>query len=176
LFLDPLPSLGEGQLQSATGEVVRIPFLRIFALAYFGGLQNVRHCIVDTGAALSVFPQSEWMNFVNDIEWLQTPNGVVNPDWVTNVAGATGGSCPCRLGYVRAVFMAFGGKARRLPPLRLLGQFLLDGGLPEDQRPMKRIVLGLYGGCLQGRRLIVDPDSCEAWLQEKPRRRHTRSS
>jgi hypothetical protein len=65
----------------------------------------------------------------------------------------------CRIG--RVTLTAFDLERCCLAPVRVLGLFLHD--LPQDDRPL----IGLHASLLEGRRLTVEPDSRQVWLEDR---------
>jgi len=37
----------------------------------------------------------------------------------------------------------------------------------EEEAADDRVIIGLHGGILEGRRLVVEPDAGQAWLEER---------
>jgi hypothetical protein len=72
-----------------------------------------------------------------------------------------GGEYPFRYGRVSVTAIQADLKAK-LVPVSLLAQFT------EDSGRLNRILFGVHGGIMQKRRLIVEPDFREAWLEEPP--------
>ncbi len=138
-----------------------LPFLPLFALLRVG--RKARHLadgIIDTGAPLSVFPHLSWKRFAGDIEWLTLPPERLSASWVANLSGRTGGTRRCRIGRVFLEAFDVEQGCQFLPGTRILAQF------EEDETIDNRIILGLHGGILEGRRLIVEPDLRQAWIEE----------
>lgn len=117
----------------------------------------VQDCIVDTGAFLTIFPQSKWTRFSKHVQWLEYP-GISLPDWLCRMRGTTGGSVPCRPGLIRLQLIDLENHA--IPPSHVVSLFALDDGL------LKQVVLGLGGGEFAGRSLEFDYDSQTAWFIE----------
>jgi hypothetical protein len=116
--------------------------------------------IIDTGAPLTVFPRLSWKRFARDIDWLKLPPERLPASWVTNLRGRTGGTSSCRIGRVFVEAFDVEGGPHFLPGNRIRAQF------EEEETIEDRIILGIHGGILQGRRLIVEPDSRQAWIEE----------
>jgi hypothetical protein len=120
----------------------------------------VQDAVVDTGSYLSVFPERQWaQRFPAHIRWLAGPGDPALPGWCREVRGLGGGVFPARLGVVRIEFVdpVTGATGR---PSDLVAKFASDNGR------MREIVLGLDGGTLAGRRLILELDADQAWLEE----------
>ncbi len=160
-----LLTVSELRCVDAHGELVVIPRLRLETLLDFSSPAGtgaatspiLRDALIDTGAALSVFPEREWRKWEERVEWLA---------WAgQNVGGAVprvrvlGGNYPYRVGRVSVA--AFDVDGRRLPPVPVVGQFAEDGG------SLSRILVGLHGSILDGRRLVVDATAGQAWLRER---------
>jgi hypothetical protein len=75
------------------------------------------------------------------------------------LTGLTGDPVPCRLG--RVLIAPIDAEDRRLTATSVVGQFAEDGGR------IRRILMGLGHGILEGRRLIVVPDLRQAWLEDR---------
>jgi hypothetical protein len=139
-----------------------LPFLRLFVLLRIG--RRTRHLadgIIDTGAPLTVFPRLTWKHFARDIEWLTLPPERLSSSWVANLRGRTGGESRCRIGLVALEAFDVESGCRFLPATSILAQF------EEDETIDNRIILGLHGGILEGRRLIVEPDLRQGWIEER---------
>jgi hypothetical protein len=160
-----LHTVSELRCVDSHGESVVIPRLRLQTLLDFGPPGEpgtsagpiVRGALIDTGAALSVFPEREWRQWEVRVEWLA---------WAGLRVGRAaprlkvlGGNYLYRLGRVRVA--AFDDDGRRLPPIPVVGQFAEDGGT------LSHILMGLHGSILDGRRLVVDATAGQAWLRER---------
>lgn len=122
--------------------------------------------LVDTGAWISVFPRSVWERFATEITWLD-----LNPDEVSarsaeqqapTLGGMTGGGAPYRLGCVPVAARDLW--RRSLPAIPVTAAFRLD--VPSGSEGTV-IVLGLWEGILQGRRLWCGP-TVEAFDPDPP--------
>jgi hypothetical protein len=146
----------------ARGQRTELPFLRVFAMIRVGRTaREVADCVIDTGAPLTVFPRVQWKKFANDIEWLSVGPGRSPSSWVTNLWGRTGGSSRCKVGRVDVEAFELERGLRSLPPVSVLAQF------EEEDSADDRILTGLFGGILEGRRLVLEPDLRQAWLEER---------
>jgi hypothetical protein len=83
----------------------------------------------------------------------------VAEDWLTSPSGATGHVFRCRLGRVALSAADYAGGT--LAPVTVLAQFI------EEDTTLDRILIGLYASILQGRRLVLDADLREAWLEDR---------
>jgi hypothetical protein len=118
-------------------------------------------CILDSGAPLTVFPRIIWKRFENDIEWLTLPDARAAVSWTTNLRGRTGGRIPCRLGRGWVEAFDLENPRQSLLGMQVLAQF-------EQQKTSDdRVLVGLHGGILERRRLIVEPDLRQAWLEDR---------
>jgi len=117
--------------------------------------------IIDTGAPLTVFPRLTWKHFARDIEWLELPPEKLSSYWVGNLRGRTGGTSRCRIGRVFLEAFDVESGCRFLPVTSILAQF------EEDETTDDRVIMGLHGGVLEGRRLIVETDFRQAWIEER---------
>jgi hypothetical protein len=145
----------------ALGQPISVPLLRVFGMVRIG--QRARYtwdCIIDIAAPLTLFPWVHWQNFASDVEWL-TPVGASAQSWLTNVSGRTGGNCLCRVGRVEVTALDVRRPRRGLAPVSVIAQF------EQDPNGDDRILIGLHASILQRRRLHVDPDLPEAWLEDR---------
>jgi hypothetical protein len=167
-LITPSTRLEQGFAIDPQGAAVSLPFLRLFTLIRIGGARTprIRECLIDTGAPLSVFPEWEWRLFAAEVEWLAPAPGHPFPWWLTRFTGMTGGSCPCRPGRIVAEPVGYGPGAQVLSATPLVALFAEDGSRPEDE-DRHRILMGLHGGILEGRRLIVEADARQAWLEDR---------
>jgi hypothetical protein len=143
------------------GTPIVLPFLRLFTLLRIG--QRARRLadgIIDTGAPLSVFPRLTWKQFAKDIDWLTKPSERRANSRVSNLRGRTGGTSRCRIGRVFLEAFDLEKGCRFLPGALILAQF------EEEETIDDRIILGIHGGILERRRLIVEPDLRQAWIEE----------
>jgi hypothetical protein len=147
-------SVDDRQIVDARGAVARLPFLRLTAILFLGSHPQPTDGLIDTGSPVSVWPEKTWKPHARNIEWVTFPPGQQTPVWWTSVSGVTGGAYPCRLG--RMVVTAADLTGQRLAPVPVLGKFASDGG------KLPRIILGLHGGILESRRLILEADLGQA--------------
>jgi hypothetical protein len=149
-----------GEVIDDQGQLIQVPFLRACSYLHIGArTRYFQDCIVDTGAPVSVFPRSQWTQFANDVEWLRPTDP--QPSWLTRLRGRTGGCSPCRVGRIAVAAFDMEQPRQRLAPVSVIAQF------EERYQPNDRIIIGLHGSILQRRRLIVDPDLREAWLEDR---------
>jgi hypothetical protein len=147
------------------GTSVVVPRMRLLTLLDFGPLDgaavrtasSIRRALIDTGAALSVFPERVWRSFQHRIEWL-TFAGHSASHQLPRVR-VLGGEYPYRMGRVRVA--AIDREGHRLPALPVIAQFTEDAGR------LPRILMGMRGGILEGRRLLLDVARGQAWLGER---------
>jgi hypothetical protein len=138
-------------LRDEQGREQTVPLLRLLMSVSFGKDPPVRtpderkqyRAILDTGAPLTVIPKRIWQDFPSEITRLQVVSG---PRLVASVGGR---QFPFFFGRVwMSGFDPFG---HRLPAVPVLAQFREDEiPLTEPQAP---ILLGLWGGILDGRSL-----------------------
>jgi hypothetical protein len=133
--------------------------MRLEGIVLLGRAQKRRECLIGTGAALSVFPETQWRQFEPEVEWLALPPAQGHAGWWSIMTGLTGDPVPCRLGRVLVTPADLDG--RRLAPTPVLAQFAEDGGR------VRRILMGLGYGILEGRRLVVEADARQAWLEDR---------
>jgi hypothetical protein len=144
------------------GAEIRVPFLRVFANLLIGDTSRyVRDAVVDTAAPLTVIPREHWERFMADIEWL-LPHPASQGTWLTRIFGRTGGAVVSRLGRVRVTVFDMERPPNSAAPVRVLAQF------EEDYSSDDRIIVGLHTSILQGRRMLVDPERREGWLEDRP--------
>jgi hypothetical protein len=146
----------------ASGTSIVLPFLRLFVLLRIGKrAHQLADGIIDTGAPLSVFPRLTWKRFAADIDWLTLPRERLSHSWVANLRGRTGGKSRCRIGRVFVEAFDVESGCRFLPGTFILAQF------EEEETIEDRIILGLHGGILEGRRLILESDLRQAWIEDR---------
>lgn len=116
------------------------------------------HGIIDTGAALTVFPEYVWRPLESTIEWIVAPEGRKLPEWLCSVSGLSGGRFSCRVGVIEVTF--FDSAMRILRPRRIVVKCAEDAGV------IRVPLIGLGGSVLEGTRLTVEYSVAEAWLQE----------
>ncbi len=144
------------------GNLIRVPFLRLSGLLMLGERTRLfTDSLIDTGAPLTIIPQAQWKRFEHDIEWLVLPPAAVQISWLTNVSGWAGGARRCRAGRVSMTALDLGPPRLDLPPVQAIALFA------EDSQADDRIVVGLHAGILESRRLIVESDLRQAWLEER---------
>jgi hypothetical protein len=108
--------------------------------------------LLDTGAPLTVFPRHAWEAFEDQITWLRlNPDEVAArpPDQRTPTTSVFGSRFPYRLG--RVWIGAFDREGRLLPAVPVIAQFRDD--VVQPGQPLPLLLLGLWGGILEGRRL-----------------------
>ena len=137
-----------------------ISFLRLKGLLRIGRRCLLHDGLFDTGAALTTMPFSVWSHFQDEIEWLDVPASPVPSVWWTTVSGSTGGKLNCRLGKIAVEMFDLSGNV--LAPLPVVCKFIDNSG----SLPLV-ILLGLSHGVLQGRRLHLDVDAREAWIEDR---------
>lgn len=154
-------TIAETVLDNSGGSIV-LPFLRVYSVIRIGlRSRQVADCVIDTGAPLSVFPRQTWETIADEIEWLNLPSGRAKESWVVNLRGRTGGQSKCRIGRIFAELFDLERPQQFLPGDNIIAQF-------EEQRfPDDRIIIGLHGGILDHRRLILQPDLQGGWIEEQ---------
>jgi hypothetical protein len=161
IYVRQSPRAAAETVADKSGNPIALPFLRLFALIRIGlQARRLADCIIDTGAPLTVFPRQAWNRFASEIEWLTLPPAQVKDSWVTNLRGRTGGTSECRIGRIFVEAFDVEDGLRFLPGSSVLAQF------EEKETAEDRIIVGLYGGILEGRRLILEPDLRQAWIEE----------
>ena len=68
--------------------------------------------LIDTGAMMTVLPQSIWSQHESAINWVKAPDNQQFPDWLCKVSGLTGGGFNCRVesspsNFAMSIFAAF---------------------------------------------------------------------
>ncbi len=143
------------------GGSVLLPFFRVYSLAYLGiKARALAECIVDTGAPLTVIPRDVWKKCERDIEWLRTTDRDMGQAWVTRLRGRTGGSSACRVGRITIQAFDLGPPPQFLTSRRIVAQFEEGTGYGDQ------VIVGLRHSILEGRRLIVEPNLENAWLED----------
>jgi hypothetical protein len=137
------------------GQVRDLPLLRLRVSIFIGkqtsGSAAAAHrlvpAILDTGAPITTFPKRSWQLFASEISRVQLAEDRA-------LTGAIGGR---RFGYFlgRVWVGAVDLWGRRLPAVPVLAQFREDD-IPEEE-PQPPILLGLWGGLLEGRSLTRWP-------------------
>lgn len=107
---------------------------------------------IDTGAPVSVFPQRVWRAFPDEIDWV---DDVERPLREASVGGV---GYPFRYGRI-PVGVISADLRTELPPVSVLAMFTWDG----EKLPAP--LVGLAGGVLAGRRLVVESDLAAARLE-----------
>jgi hypothetical protein len=139
------------RLRDEKGREQTVPLLRLLMTVAFGkdplsmaaDERQKFAAILDTGAPLTVIPKRVWQDFPSEIARLQV---VGRPPPVARVGGR---QFPYFFGRVwMSAFDLFG---HRLPAVPVLAQFREDDIPPEEPQPP--ILLGLWGGILEGRSL-----------------------
>ncbi len=118
----------------------------------------LREAVVDTGAPMTVFPQTEWQLFAQEVTWLTGLNDPNVPTWVRQFSGVAGGTIPCRLGTVPIEF--FDHLGGRVGPTEIVAMFAFDNGQMRD------ILVGLGGGPFVKRRLEMIYDTSTISLSD----------
>jgi len=146
------------------GESLVIPRMRLETLIQFAPFKGsssaasppVRAALIDTDTALSVFPEREWRPWEHCIEWLTFPAHSASHKLPR--IRVLGGQYPYRMGRLQIAVVDEDG--HRLPSMPVIAQFTEDAG------SLSRILMGMRGGILEGRRLLVDVARGQAWLGE----------
>jgi hypothetical protein len=163
LYVTPTLRVSEGRIIEANGTVLSVPCLRLFGNVRLGQFSRLFPCLVDTASPLTVFPRkvwqgdatSDWEGVATDVEWLSVTAG----DWLTAPSGATGHPFRCRIGRLTLTALDYAGGL--LAPVSVLGQFA------EEDTAFDRILTGLFASILQGRRVVLDSDLRDAWLEDR---------
>lgn len=114
--------------------------------------------LIDTGAPLTVIPETVWKPHANVIEWVGCPPGGEPPAWLRSVNGLGGGLFRCDLALVQISF--FDDDLRCLSPRPIYAKCAHDGGaLPVT-------LIGLGGLAFENRRLEIEYSAGQAWLSE----------
>jgi hypothetical protein len=152
----------EGVFRDGKGNTERVPFLRVFTNLRIGEqARYVCDAIMDSASPLTVFPRHHWERFVDDVEWLTAVSEPGQASWLNLISGRTGGRGACRLGRVSVAAFDLSHPIQFLSVVRVLALF------EEERRGDDRILVGLHGSILQGRRSVVDPDGREGWLEDR---------
>ncbi len=114
--------------------------------------------LIDTGAMMTVLPQSIWSQHESAINWVKAPDNQQFPDWLCKVSGLTGGGFNCRVGVIAFQFCDV--YLRRLPPTNIFVK------CAEDHGHLKRTLIGLGGRTFEARRLEIDYSANDAWLHQ----------
>jgi hypothetical protein len=156
LFLDE----DHEQFMDTNGGAVPLTFLRLAAMLRVGPHQLKCEGLFNTGTALTVFPERLWRRFENAVDWLHASPGHRLPAWWTSATGLTGGTFPCRIGRIQLT--VWDREKNEICNIPVTGKFLADGGKLRE-----RVLLGLSHSILQGRKIHIDPDRREAWLEDR---------
>jgi hypothetical protein len=168
LYVRQHASAQEARVIEPGGAEIRLPVLRVIVHVRIGERALYPYdAIVDPGAPLTVVPEKHWRQFAADVEWLSPSPNYVNPRWLTEIRGKTGGSCPCRVGRVVLAPFDLGEPGRPmqfLPATRVIALF------EQGQSGDDRMLVGLYSSVLEDRELRVRPTAqlggWDAWLEE----------
>ncbi len=147
-------------LAADDGKEIQYIYLRLTAMFRIGNEMRSRDGIFDSGTAFTVFLESVWRRFENQVRWLSFTSAKPIPIWWTSISGLTGGTFPCRLGQISFTLMDL--ENNRIDDVLVTGTFVDDGGKLSG-----RILLGLAHGILQGRRLTFDAERGQAWLEDR---------
>lgn len=132
-------SKAQWELQDRRGVV---PVRQFMATALFEvhPEQPLVEGLFDTGAPLTVFPQSVWKWLPPaQIEWLTDDGDAGLPRWLRFVSGLTGGAIPCRIARVTVSLT----DDRRSP---LLADLPIIAKLAQNEDILEhRILIGCYG-------------------------------
>lgn len=142
------------KLVDSKGVEVSLDSVRLHCAFLVGapGQAHFRQALVDTASELSLFPERHWRAFESQIEWL-------TDRIISKKARVGGGEFPFRLGRITITVIQADLNAQ-LAPAPLLAQFV------NDDEKLGHALLGLGGGFLRQRRLVIDPDLREARLEE----------
>ncbi len=124
----------------------------------FPGIGTWHRALIDTGAPLTVFPETVWKSHADVIEWVGCPLGEEPPAWLRSVNGLGGGLFQCDLALVQVSF--FDDDLRCLGPRAIYAKCAYDAGaLPVT-------LIGLGGLAFENRRLEIEYSAGQAWLSE----------
>ena len=122
------------------------------------GIGTWHRALIDTGAPLTVIPETVWKSHADTIEWVGCPPGDEPPAWLRSVNGLGGGLFRCDLALVQVSF--FDDELRCLSPRSIYAKCAHDAGaLPVT-------LIGLGGLAFENRRLEIDYSAGQAWLSE----------
>ena len=148
----PLSVLREtSAVRDASGRRVVLPSPRIGCLLLAGPARHPVNAWLDTGSPLTIIPEEHWSEFEPSVTWVDAAGEGIS----CRLAGATH---LCRRGRVD-LSVASSESAVVLPPTPVLVLCARDGGT------LKQALVGLAGGVLAGRRLVVEPDLAAARLE-----------
>lgn len=154
----PLTSYSPGQpmpVVEPTGQRLLIPRLQFRVLVRLPGAFFPRDGIIDTGSPFTWFPEAIWNQFRPGVDFEELPfeAGYIAPRGQT--AGWTFTFRMVRM--LRPVVLFDLHTRTELTRDRLVVQFA--NGNPPSNKSLPRIVLGLWGGVLEGTnlRLALDP-------------------
>lgn len=134
------------------GTPVAFTEYRVVCPLLVGAGRHLFDAWIDTGAPVSVFPQRVWRAFSDEIDWVDDPGRLPRE------ASVGGVGYPFHYGRV-PVGVISADLRTELPPLSVLAMFTRDG----EKLPAP--LIGLTGGVLAGRRLVVEPDLAAARLE-----------
>jgi hypothetical protein len=153
------------------GHVSLLHATRLFVPVSLGpGAGKLDDGVIDTGAYLTVIPQSRWdvPGIRENISWLESAEqGPLSSSWTT-IRGLSSLGVPARLGLI--LMSAVDETADVRLTSSVIALMAEDEHLPESQR-IRTTLIGLHFGLLDRRRLVVEPDSqtiasAQAYLED----------
>jgi hypothetical protein len=139
---------------------VNLNQLRLFLWVKLGDEYSHRQAVLDTGAPFTILPKQVWaiLHRRGSITWVAHTPGTA-PRGSLPIVVVGGSRYPFRLGRVAVQVTKLDGSELR--PVPVLAQCLEDEQLtPSDPVPLRaRPILGLAGGLLHGRQLLVEADA-----------------
>lgn len=133
------------------GPAVVVPVPRIVCTLAVGSRRRLMDGWIDTGSPLTIFPLDMWEPFADQISWAGAPDAV----FPVSVGGAV---VPVRFGRVRVGVVSADLRAE-------LAAVDVSAMFAQGPSPNRVPLIGLWGGVLAGRRLVVEPDLASARLE-----------
>jgi hypothetical protein len=156
----PKPENPQEAVDGAGGRTF-LHYVRLTVTIFLGARRSkpAHDAWIDTGSYLTTVPQFAWdvPAVRSQIEWLQPPAGQPVP---LLLAGS--GRYRYRLGRIVMTAIDFSTKQQMSSPV--IAKFTEDRFTP---RPLERILIGLRHGLLDGRRLVLEPDTPLAYLEDR---------
>lgn len=139
------------------GRPLNLALTRVTTFTRVGsGSRRVLDAIVNMGAPLTVFPENVWRDFQDEIEWFTVPDATA---WVNQI-GWGGVSAACRVRRIDVELIDIGPPMRSLDPVPTIALFSSAG-------PDNRILIGIQEGPLIGRRLVIDMDAADGYIEDR---------
>jgi hypothetical protein len=135
-----------------TGALVRAPRDQLRCSTALSGSNHLFDAILDTGAPLTIFPEEVWQHFVRGADYELLPLPVGTPQ--ARVAGWQFAFHLAR--FLVPLVLIDAGLSVAVPRAHVVAQFAL--GPRANQVSTPPVLIGLWGGLLEGAHLGIDRD------------------